>query len=76
MNETDSDVSDCSEPENITPKKKVKLGKHRLTNYNTNWQNDYNWLCNCVYTSDEYKACCKLCKKEFTISHGGLFKNK
>ncbi|KAL3271746.1 hypothetical protein HHI36_022216 [Cryptolaemus montrouzieri] len=70
MNETESDVSNCSEPENIVPKKKVKLGKHRHTKYSTNWQNDYNWLCN--VTLDEYKAYYKLCKKEFTISHGGL----
>lgn len=70
MNEVDSDGSDSSKPEDITPKKKAKLGKHRLTKYSSNWQNDHNWLCN--VKSDEYKAYCKLCKKEFTISHGGL----
>ncbi|XP_050515221.1 uncharacterized protein LOC126890380 [Diabrotica virgifera virgifera] len=68
--ETDSDVSDCSKPEDITPKKKIKLGKHRLTKYSSNWQNDHNWLRSVA--SGEYKAYCTLCKKEFTISHGGL----
>lgn len=68
--EADSVVSDCSEPENITPTKKAKLVKHRLTKYSTNWENDYNWLC--IAESNEYKAFCRLCKKEFSISHGGL----
>lgn len=52
MNETDNDVSDCSEPEDIAHNNKLKLGKHRLTKYSTNWQNDYNWLR--IVTSDEY----------------------
>ncbi|CAG9790420.1 unnamed protein product [Diatraea saccharalis] len=68
MVEVDSYVTDCSEPENIAPKK-AKLGKHRLTKYYKNWQNDYNWLC--IVTSDKYKTYCKLCKKT-TISRGGL----
>lgn len=68
--EADSVVSDCSEPENILPKKKLKLVKQRLRKYNTNWENDYNWLC--IAKSKEFRAYCRLCEEEVSISHGVL----
>lgn len=62
--ESDIENSDSG----VTPEKKKKITK-RLTKYNTIWERDHEWL---SMTKNEYKAFCRLCKKDFSVSHGGL----
>ena len=43
---------------------------NRKTKYNKNWESEYDWLQCC--TGDQFSANCKLCKKIFSISGGGV----
>ena len=48
------------------PKKKAK----RKSKYRAEWEKDYTWLES--VREDEHKAHCMVCRRAFTVSHGGL----
>ncbi|XP_056132361.1 zinc finger and BTB domain-containing protein 17-like [Lampris incognitus] len=52
--------------ERSPPKKKTK----RLKKYRSKWENDYYWL-KCV-SDNVYKANCTVCRRVFSIGHGGV----
>lgn len=40
------------------------------TVYNDSWKSTYDWIC--PSQDSKFKARCRLCKKEFAISNGGI----
>ena len=53
-------------PDRTPPKKKMK----RLCRFKQSWETEFEW-CRKVSEND-YKAFCTLCRREFSIAHGGL----
>ena len=71
--ENKSSDDDAGEDENAhltsdrtPPKKKIK----RLCRYKQSWEKDFEWYRK--VPGNEFKACCTLCRREFSIGHGGL----
>lgn len=51
---------------NTTP---VRKKQKRLVRYKHEWEGEFTWLVN--NSADRYKGCCNLCRKTFSIAHGG-----
>lgn len=70
MNESDSDSDVCGNKpvpsgSNGTPPKKAKL----MCKFREDWKQTFQWLTN---AESQFSARCKMCNKDFSISHGGL----
>ena len=42
----------------------------RETKHNSLWENDHSWLQKCK--NDQFSSYCKICKKAFSVSGGGI----
>lgn len=68
MDKYNSDSDGLSEPGTSTYKSPPKKTK-RLCTFRDDWKKSYQWL---TKGDSEFYARCKLCNKDFSISHGGL----
>lgn len=59
------DHEDEAGPSTSTPPKKGK----RLCTFRPVWQNEYKWI---LKGPDDFSARCRVCNKNFAISHGGI----
>lgn len=48
----------------------VRAKKRRLQKYRKEWEREYSWV-ECVRGND-FKANCTVCRRVFTIGHGGV----
>ena len=61
-------VEENTPPRPGPPPKKIKA--KRKSKYRAEWEKDYTWLESVI--DDEHKAHCMVCRRAFTVSHGGL----
>ena len=50
-----------------TPNRKKRKGKAK---YRKEWEKDFKWIDS--VREDEFKANCTVCRRQFSVSHGGL----